>query len=280
MSEGGEAWIITGLSGAGKATALAALARAGADVHDNLPVALLADWAALPRTRVAVATVDARQGEAIRDFASLPGVRVLYLDADDSVLLRRLGDSTAPHPSTGGRATVGAIAQERELLTAMRAAADSVIDSSTSTASELGERVCAAVLGEGGGPAVMRLTVSSFGFKHGPQAEADWVIDVRFLRNPFWDPQLRPHTGLEPQVREYVLDDPASAAFCERVEGLLRWLLTQYAGHSRRFLHVAFGCTGGRHRSVVIAEEMARRLGGEGLEVDVRHRDVELSDPR
>jgi UPF0042 nucleotide-binding protein len=280
VSEQSSAWIITGLSGAGKATAAAGLAQAGIPVHDNLPLALLPGWLELDGPQPGIAVIDARQGEAISGFVSVPGTRVLFLDAADPVLLRRLAESTAAHPCASAGTQMAPIRRERELLSAMRAAADTVIDTSELTAAELQKRVRDVVGGDATTAAAMRVTVSSFGFKHGPQTEADWVIDVRFLRNPFWDPALRPGTGLDQAVREYVFADPLAAGFCERVESLLRLTLGGYASHRRRYLHVAFGCTGGRHRSVVLAEEMARRLRDEAVEVDVRHRDVKRSDPR
>ena len=268
------------MSGAGKATAAAGLTRAGIPVHDNLPVALLSAWRELPGAGPAAAVVDARQGDAIASFISIPGVRVLFLDAADPVLARRLAESTAPHPCASAGSQTAPIRRERELLTAMRAAADTVIDTSSLTPQQLQERVCDLLVGDARSPAAMRVTVSSFGFKHGPQNEADWIIDVRFLRNPFWDPELRPATGLDPAVRAYVFEDEATAELCSRVEGLLRFTIAAAAAHRRRYLHVAIGCTGGRHRSVVIAEELGRRLAGEAVEVEVRHRDVERPDPR
>ena len=266
------------MSGAGKATALAALARAGADVHDNLPLALVSSWTALPRHRTAVAVIDARQGPALREVVSFPGTSVLFLDASDSVLLRRLGESTAPHPVATGPA---GITRERELLTAMRAAADTVIDTSELDAEGLATRVRGAVLGaDGQRPVRVRVTIASFGYKFGPATEADWVFDVRILRNPFWDAHLRSHTGREPEVRRYIFDDPSAGELCNRVSSLLHWVVERYAAHDRRHLHVAFGCTGGRHRSVAVAEEMAERLGADGLDVSVLHRDVDKPDLR
>ncbi|MGI8847990.1 MAG: RNase adapter RapZ [Candidatus Dormibacteria bacterium] len=280
MTSSAAAWILTGMSGAGKATAAAALSRAGAAVHDNLPVALLVSWAASAREDAAVAIVDARQSGAIRDLVPPEGVRVLFLDAADSVLLRRSAESTAPHPGAVAGGGLAAVRTERGLLTALRAAADTVIDSSESTPADLGRRVVDTVLGAGSTPASMHLNLSSFGYKFGIQREADWVVDVRFLRNPFWDPELRPRTGLEERVQRYVLDDSASGEFVGRLVSLLRWLLGEYAAHNRGHLHVAFGCTGGRHRSVAIAEEMGRRLEDEAVAVRIRHRDVEKPDPR
>ncbi len=273
------AWILSGMSGAGRATARAALERAGAEVTDNLRCDLVSDWARLPRRRAAVALVDARQGELVAELVPPPGVRVLFLTAPSRVLARRQGESTLPHPCAAAGAPLAAIRRERELLVALRAAADTVIDTGDLDPADLGCRVVDLVL-PAGAEAPLRLTVSSFGFKFGIQDEADWVIDVRFLRNPFWVPDLRPLTGLDAAIRDHVLDDPRCRDLCGRLSELLTWTLEQYAEHGRRHLHVAVGCTGGRHRSVVVAEELAARLRTEGVAVEVRHRDVGRPDPR
>jgi UPF0042 nucleotide-binding protein len=271
-------WILSGLSGAGKATALAALEGQGARCIDNLPAGLAGSLGADGGPVVAV--VDARQGEGLRGFVPAPGVRVLFLDARDDVLVRRLADSTRPHPC--GREGTGpaAVAAERRLLEGMRAAADVVVDTSALDAAELGRRVVAAILPEGGASSDLVLTLSSFGFKYGPQPEADWVVDARLLSNPFWEPELRPLTGLDPAVRAHVLDHPPGAEFVERLATLLRWTVDHMAERRRTRLHVAVGCTGGRHRSVVVATELAGMLSGEGVQVSLRHRDVERPDPR
>ncbi|HEV7465185.1 MAG TPA: RNase adapter RapZ [Candidatus Dormibacteraeota bacterium] len=271
-------WILTGLSGAGKATALAALERRGARCIDNLPVELAG--ALRGGEGPVVAVVDARQGEAVHGFVPAPGVRVLFLDARDEVLVRRLADSTRPHPCAGAGTGPAAVAAERRLLEAMRAAADVVVDSSALDAAGLGRRVVEAIAPEGGDAAGFAVSLSSFGFKYGPQLEADWVVDARMLRNPFWDPELRPLTGLDPAVRAHVLDHPPGAEFVDRLEQLLRWTMEAMAERRRTRLHVAVGCTGGRHRSVVVASELAGRLRGEGVTVALRHRDVERPDPR
>jgi UPF0042 nucleotide-binding protein len=271
-------WILTGMSGAGKATALAALERQGARCIDNLPVELAGALRGGQGTVVAV--VDARQGEAVRAFVPAPGVRVLFLDARDEVLVRRLADSTRPHPCAAAGTGPAAVAAERRLLEAMRAAADVVVDSSALDASELGRRAAEAIAPEGGDAGGFAVTLSSFGFKYGPQVEADWVVDARMLRNPFWEQELRPLTGLDPAVRAHVLDHPPGAEFVDRLEQLLRWTMEAMAERRRTRLHVAVGCTGGRHRSVVVASELAGRLRGEGVTVALRHRDIERPDPR
>jgi UPF0042 nucleotide-binding protein len=274
-----EVWVLTGQSGAGKATAVRALEAAGVDVVDNLSLDLLSAWASVARACAAAAVVDARQGAAIAGLILPAGVRVVYLTAPDPVLLRRLAESTRPHPCSAAGGPAAAVRREQELLTGLRAAADTVIDTGELSPEELGKRVVELVAPVGG-EVPLRVAVSSFGYKFGPQVEADWVVDVRFLRNPFWDPALRPRNGLDAGVRDYVLADPHTDELCDRLSELLSWASTHYAAKGRRHLAVAVGCTGGRHRSVVVAEELARRLRAENLEVTVRHRDVGKPDPR
>jgi UPF0042 nucleotide-binding protein len=271
-------WILSGLSGAGKATALAALERHGLRCIDNLPVELAGVLRAGDRSVVAV--VDARQGAALGAFIPAPGTRLLFLDARDEVLVRRLADSPRPHPCAQAGTGMAAVAAERHLLEPLRAAADVVVDTSALDAAELGRRIVAVVDVPGAAGSDFVLALSSFGYKYGPQLEADWVVDARTLRNPFWEPALRPLTGLDAAVRAHVLDHPPGAEFVDRVAGLLRWTVGEMAERRRSHLHVAVGCTGGRHRSVVVAAELAERLRGEGVSVVLRHRDVERPDPR
>jgi RNase adapter protein RapZ len=274
----GQVWILSGLSGAGKATALAALERQGVRCIDNLPVELAGALRAGEGPVVAV--VDARQGEALTGFVPAAGIRVLFLDARDEVLVRRLADSTRPHPCARAGSGLAAVTAERRVLAPLRAAADVVVDTSSLDAAQLGRRVVATVASPEGAASDVVLTLSSFGYKYGVQLEADWVVDARVLRNPFWEPALRPLTGLDPAVRAYVLDDRSAAELLERLSDLLRWTIAEMAGRQRTRLHVAIGCTGGRHRSVVVAAELAGRLHGEGVAVALRHRDVERPDPR
>ena len=275
-----EPWIVTGMSGAGKATALRALEAAGVAGVDNLPVDLLEGFTSGHRTHPAVAVVDARRGGEIAGITSISGARVVFLDADDAVLVRRLADSSRPHPCAAAGAGLAAVTAERELLTPLRAAADVVLDTGAMTEAELGARMLDIVMPGRAGATSFRCTVSSFGFKYGPQVEADWVIDSRILPNPFWVAELRPLTGLDDVVRDFVMGHEASQQFVERCAGLLAWVLDTAMSRQRRALHVAVGCTGGRHRSVVVAGELAARLGSERVHVDVRHRDVGRPDPR
>jgi len=274
-------WIVTGLSGAGKATALAGLEKADVVCVDNLPVALLPAFAEQAPDRNAVAVIDARQGDALAHFdGGVSGASVLFLDARDDVLVQRLGNSTRPHPYEALGRGLAAIAAERTLLAPLRIAADVVIDTSDLAPRELQQRVRDLVEVESPASRGVHVTVSSFGYKHGPQLEADWVVDARLIRNPFWEPALRPLTGLDAPVRDFVLAEPEAQELVRRLSDLLGWAAARYAEHGRRYLHIAVGCTGGRHRSVVITEELATALRGAGFEVAVRHRDVLRADPR
>ena len=272
-------WVLTGMSGAGKATALSALEQAGAQCMDNLAPGLVPAIAMDGRTTVAV--VDARQGRLLEGWSPPEGARVLFLDATDDTLRRRLGDSRRPHPCAAAGNVPAQIVAERELLTALRAAADVVVDTSNLTAEELGERIIGEVApSNGNDPATLHLTVSSFGFKFGSVTDADWVFDARVLPNPFWVPELRPQTGRDAAVIEYLQASEEARAYLSRCEALLDWVATAAQGKHRGSMHVAVGCTGGRHRSVWVAEALARRLAGPHRRVTVRHRDVERADPR
>jgi RNase adapter protein RapZ len=278
--------VISGMSGAGRSEAAKVLEDLGYFVIDNLPPPLIGRVAELAlvgrdRSRVAL-VVDARGGAFADDVSELQRaleplraetirLRVLFLEASEEVLVRRYEQTRRRHP-VGGERVVEAIAHERELLRDLRASADLVIDTSDLNVHELRERILAAFADDAAG---LLLTVASFGFKYGLPLDADIVLDVRFLPNPHWVPELRPRTGTDELVRDFVISQEGTKAFMERVEALLEVALPGYVREGKHYLTVAIGCTGGRHRSVVLAEELAGWLGDRGFRVNVTHRDME-----
>ncbi len=278
--------VVTGLSGAGRSTAAKCLEDLGWFVVDNLPPSLLPTMVDLgSRSQGAVGkiavVVDVRSRAfssdlrtALDDIGRL-GVRpqVLFLEAADDALVRRFESVRRPHPLQGDGRLVDGIARERELLRDLRGGADLVLDSSNLNVHELRGKVTAAFGGTGQGSR-LQLTVLSFGFKYGLPVDADLVADVRFLPNPHWVPELRPHTGRDAAVRDYVLAQDGAAEFVHRYEGLLRLVFDGYAREGKRYALAAIGCTGGKHRSVAMSEQLAGRLAGEGVDVSVVHRDL------
>ena len=278
--------VVTGLSGAGRSTAAKCLEDLGWFVVDNLPPSLLPTMVDLgSRSQGAVGkiavVVDVRSRAfssdlrtALDDIGRL-GVRprVLFLEAADDALVRRFESVRRPHPLQGDGRLVDGIARERELLRDLRGGADLVLDSTALNVHELRGKVTAAfgVTGQGSG---LQLTVLSFGFKYGLPVDADLVADVRFLPNPHWVPDLRPHSGRDAPVRDYVLAQDGAQEFLDRYEGLLRLVFDGYAREGKRYALSAVGCTGGKHRSVAMAEQLAGRLAGEGVDVKVVHRDL------
>jgi UPF0042 nucleotide-binding protein len=281
--------VITGMSGAGRSEAAKVLEDLGYFVIDNLPpsligrVAVLATGGAGASSGRVALVVDARGGaftEAVgdlgRELDALRGkgveVRVLFLEASDQVLVRRYEATRRRHP-VPGEGVVDSIARERELLLELRADADLVIDTSDLNVHELRGKVTAAF--SGGQATGLRITVSSFGFKYGLPLDADMVLDVRFLPNPHWVPELRPQTGRDEPVRDYVLAQKDTARYMERLRELLEVALPGFVKEGKQYLTVAIGCTGGRHRSVVLALELADWLRSNGFGVHVDHRDVD-----
>ena len=200
-------------------------------------------------------------------------VRILFLEASDEVLVRRFEGTRHRHPLAGALIE-GSIHRERELLEPIRAQADLVLDTSDLNENALRQRM-GHLFAAHSDDSSMQTALITFGYKHGLPLDADLVFDCRFLPNPHWVPELRPLTGLDPPVRDYVLARPESAEFTDKIDDLLRFLLPRYLAEGKSYLTVAVGCTGGRHRSVAIAEELARRLRVEGHSLSVFHRDVD-----
>ena len=277
--------VVTGMSGAGRSTAGATLEDLGWFVIDNMPSALiskvseLVDGTGSELERVAF--VVGRGGGDLDDV--LPAVdalesgrnrvRILFLDAADDVLIRRFEGTRRRHPQAA-RGVVDSIADERMLLSGLRDRADLVIDTGELNTNQLRSRLIE-VFGSERATSTMQTSVVSFGFKHGVPLDVDLMFDCRFLPNPYWDESLRSHSGLEPEVRAYVLDRPETEVFLDKLDDLLTMLIPAYVTEGKSYLTVAMGCTGGRHRSVVLAEELARRLEARGLPATVFHRDVD-----
>lgn len=274
--------VIAGLSGAGRSVTAAVLEDLGWYVVDNLPTSLvekIVELVSAPGSSIErLALVAGRQHtELLRKVDALRSdghrVRLLYLDCSTPELVRRYDATRRKHP-LGDEASglLEAIELERDRLGVVRDTADLVFDTSELNVHQLKTRLLQAFDED---PAVrLQVSIESFGFKHGLPLDADIVMDVRFLANPHWDEDLRPLTGHDAPVRDYVLTSPEANTFLEQLEGLLQTLLPSYAAEGKSYLTVAIGCTGGRHRSVVIAEELAHRLRGSGHAVRTAHRDL------
>ncbi len=274
--------LITGLSGAGRSGTADVLEDLGWYVVDNLPTALvntIVDLAAKPGSDIArLALVAGRRHDALLEKISEVRstgheVTVVFLDANTAEIVRRYNATRRRHPladEAAGR--VESIELERTQLRGVQAAADLVIDTSELNVHQLKERLVDAF--STSTEARLQVSVESFGFKHGLPLDADIVMDVRFLPNPHWQLELRPLTGHDPKVRDHVLETAAGSDFIDRFDDMLASLLPQYRAEGRSYLTVAIGCTGGRHRSVAIAEELAARLRTRGGAARVTHRDV------
>jgi len=276
--------IITGMSGAGRSTTANVLEDLGWFVVDNLPPALLPTLAELGgRSRGDVArmaaVVDVRSRAFFADLtAALAQLaadgsdpRIIFLEASDDSLVRRHEAVRRPHPLQGDGRLVDGIAREREMLRDLRAEADIVLDTTDLNVHELGAKVLAAFDQDEPG---LHATVMSFGFKYGLPVDADLVVDCRFLPNPHWVPELRPLNGTDEPVRAYVMAQQGADEFLDTYERLLTIIGDGYQREGKRYATIAVGCTGGKHRSVAMTEELARRLAGHGVEASVVHRDL------
>lgn len=280
-----ELLLVTGLSGAGKSTALAVLEDLGWETIDNFPVRLLKRLVAMPeepRGSLAIGFDSRTRGfvpaeiiALVKDLAARSdiGLTFLFLDCSGSELERRYNETRRRHPMAAGRPVMEGIAAERELLEPLRRWAEVMIDTSAMTSNDLQAQV-RKLFGAGEGEAAMTLTLSSFGFARGMPPLADLVFDMRFLDNPHWVPGLKQLTGQDKAVGDHIGGDPAFADVFHRIFDLLLVLLPRYQVQGKPYVHVAFGCTGGRHRSVYTAERMAESLRTAGFSPTVRHRNL------
>ncbi len=278
--------IVTGPSGAGKTLALHSFEDAGFFASDNLPPMLLsglAEFCCRAGFDKAAVVVDTRLGAAFDELEptlaalrtqGIP-VELLFLDANDEALVRRFKETRRPHPlldETTGGDIVTAIGKERALLENARALADHILDTSTFQIPQMRDAIHSAYA-QDTRPGLL-VTVTSFGFKHGLPVDADLVFDVRFLANPHYVPELKPLDGRYPEVAAFIHRDPHTAEFQEKMHDLVRFALPQYQKEGKTYLNVTIGCTGGRHRSVMLAEELAAALKSDGYRTVVHHRDI------
>ena len=276
--------ILTGMSGSGKASALKAFEDLGYYSVDNLPLDLVPRFADLVRSSAeierAALVVDVREGIRLDEFPEilkrvrkvLP-TRVVFLEAEENVLVRRFSETRRPHPLGRGDTVIKSIRAERKRLDPVRNVADILLDTTRFNVHELRAHI-SAQFERGESDRNLTISSTSFGFKNGVPADADLVFDVRFLPNPHFVPEFRKLTGRDPKVAKYVKQFPQTQEFLEKTTDMLNFLLPHYIKEGKSYLTVAFGCTGGQHRSVFIAEEMQKRLAESGYRVKASHRDM------
>jgi UPF0042 nucleotide-binding protein len=279
-----ELLIITGLSGSGKGSVIRALEDLGYYSVDNLPIELIPKFAELardsPTVRCAALVVDIREGESLKNFPALYAqirrsipTKLLFLEADDATLVRRFSETRRPHPLGTDRSVLRSVQSERRKLAPIRALADFIIDTSKFNVHDLRETIIEKFRGEREESKIV-IYVTSFGYRHGVPADSDLVFDVRFLPNPNYIPAFKKLTGRNPQVARYIRSFPQTTEFIQRISDLLIYLLPHYIREGKSYLTIAFGCTGGHHRSVMIAEQIHKSLGHAGYRVKINHRDL------
>lgn len=280
-----ELLIITGLSGSGKASVFRALEDLGYYSVDNLPVELISKFAELtrdsPNIRSAAVVVDVREREGLSRFPAIfrrlkkqLSTTLLFLEADDETILRRFSETRRPHPLGTEQSVASSIADERQRLEPIRAMADIVLNTSKFTVHELRDFIREKFRG-GRTESKIMVYINSFGFRHGVPTDSDLVFDVRFLPNPNYIPEFKPFSGRHPRVARYIRSFPQTVEFIEKISQLLIYLLPHYIREGKSYLTISFGCTGGRHRSVMMADEIRKRLARAGYRVRATHRDIE-----
>ncbi len=276
--------VITGLSGSGKGSVLKVLEDLGFYSVDNMPVELIPKFAELAADnlsiRAAALVVDIREGEGLKSFprvfqslSKLVYARLIFLEADDAALLRRFSETRRPHPLGTGRTLLANIRAERTRLAPIRNMASLIINTSKFTVHELRDFIGERFRGRGE-ESKIRIYVNSFGFRNGLPPDSDLVFDVRFLPNPNYIPRFKPLTGKNPAVAKYIRSFPQTVEFIKRITDLLTYLIPHYIREGKSYLTISFGCTGGQHRSVMLAEEIRKNLTNAGFPAKVTHRDV------
>ena len=287
MADGLDIIVVTGLSGSGKSGVIRALEDNGFFCIDNLPVVLIPKFIDLCQgyreeiKRIALG-IDLRERLFFQSWPEVLAelrvaghrVEVLFLDAADEVLLRRFSETRRPHPLAGEGSIQEGIVRERKALEGMRALADKIIDTSDFNVHEL-KREVEQYYSQSQSPRKMNLFMNSFGYKYGIPHDTDMIVDVRFLPNPFFVNGLRAKNGLDPDVKEFVLKREETHVFLDRLYSLLEFVLPQYEREGKSSLTLALGCTGGKHRSVVLVEELKKRLDQERFRIHVKHRDID-----
>src|SRR5579863_443401 len=275
--------IITGLSGSGKGSVLKVFADLGYYSVDNLPIGLIPKFAELTRDsasiRFAAIVVDIREGQVLKRFPAIFGrirreipTRLVFMEADDETIMRRFSETRRPHPLGTEQTISRSIRQERELLSPIRKLADLNINTSKFTVHELREFIREKFVGQRE-ESKITVYVTSFGYRHGVPADSDLVFDVRFLPNPNYIPRFKKLTGRHPSVARYIRSFPQTVEFIGRISDLLIYLLPHYIREGKSYLTIAFGCTGGHHRSVMIADQIRKNLADAGYRAKVTHRD-------
>jgi RNase adapter protein RapZ len=276
--------IITGLSGSGKGTVLKALEDIGYYSVDNLPIDLIPKFARLvkdaPSIRRAAIVVDIREGAALKRFPALfkkirreVPTRLIFLEADDAALIRRFSETRRPHPLGADQSVASSIRSERERLEPIRKLADPIIQTSKFNVHELRETIHRTFGAARGAPNIL-VQVISFGYRYGIPPDSDLVFDVRFLPNPNYIPEFKNYSGKHPSVARFIKSYRQTGEFIDRISDLLIYLIPHYIGEGKSYLTISFGCTGGHHRSVLIAGEIRKRLARAGFRVKESHRDI------
>lgn len=276
--------ILTGLSGSGKGTVLKCLEDLGYYAVDNLPIELIPKFAELtrdsPNIQRAALVVDIREGASLKRFPKILqpvrrelAVRLVFLEADDATLVRRFSETRRPHPLGTGAAVVDSVKRERKMMAPIRALADLTVDTSKFNVHELRDHIRDG-FGDGRSERRIRVYINSFGFRHGVPADSDLVFDVRFLPNPNYIPGFKQLTGRHPAVARYIRTFPQTREFISRISELLIYLLPHYISEGKSYLTISFGCTGGHHRSVFIADEIRKRLTRASFKTTCNHRDL------